>query len=111
MSSPLAQGALQGFETAPIMVDRVRPCAPNRRWKWSESAHLFTTPGNIEALHDFARRLGLKRGWFQNKRDSLPHYDLTRRKHEQALRMGAELVEARRMVEASNAWREARDGR
>ena len=57
-------------------------------------AHLGTddhTPEGVEILHTFARRLGLKRAWFQNKPDA-PHYDLTARKQTQALRLGAQLA-------------------
>ena len=57
-------------------------------------AHLGTddhTPEGVEILHSFARRLGLKRAWFQNKPHA-PHYDLTVRKQAQALRLGAQLA-------------------
>ena len=68
-----------------IWVDQMRPCRPNRNWRWCESCHLFSD-GDIVELHKFARRLGLKRSWFQDRR---PHYDLTRRMRERAIRLGA----------------------
>ena len=49
------------------------------------SCHLVAD--SIEELHGFAKLLGLRRGWFQDK--SLAHYDLTVGKRAAALRMGA----------------------
>ena len=48
---------------------------------------------HLEALHTFARRLGMKRAWFQNHRLA-PHYDLTGSKRERALELGAAFVPA-----------------
>lgn len=41
----------------------------------------------LPELHHFAARLGLRRSWFQNK--SVPHYDVSRAKRLQAIKMGA----------------------
>lgn len=41
-----------------------------------------------QELHDFAKRLGLKREWYQTK-SVLPHYDLTEKKQKQAMKLGA----------------------
>lgn len=68
-----------------VYVDKMMPCVPNARWRHDEACHLVAD--TLPELHEFARRLGLKRSWFQNKR--MPHYDLTRSKREQALRLGA----------------------
>jgi hypothetical protein len=56
--------------------------------KWS---HLFIAHGDIAVLHYFAKRIGLKRCWFQNH-PSLPHYDVHGRMFEKAIRAGASLV-------------------
>lgn len=45
-------------------------------------------PGDLEELHAFAARIGLKRAWFQRHRLA-PHYDLTVRRREAAVRAGA----------------------
>jgi len=55
------------------------------------SCHL--TADDIDELHAFARRLGLKRAWFQPR--SSPHYDLTPKRRERALELGAVFVPAR----------------
>lgn len=56
------------------------------------SCHM--TADTEEELHEFATRLGLRRAWFQAK-SSAPHYDLTIRKREQALNLGAVFKSAR----------------
>ena len=41
---------------------------------YTDSVHLVSA--DLKALHKFARKLGLKRQWFQDE-DRYPHYDLT----------------------------------
>lgn len=55
--------------------------------KWENGGHLFSS--NLDELHQFAQKLGLKREWYQGGKGHFPHYDLTWRKRLQALRMGA----------------------
>lgn len=43
---------------------------------------------DLEELHIFASRIGLKKSWFQDDR-RLPHYDLTAHKRNAALKFGA----------------------
>jgi hypothetical protein len=66
-----------------VYVDKLR----NWGWRLGPSCHLITDGPNSE-LHAFADRLGLKRAWFQ-KGTSGPHYDLTARRRELAVRLGA----------------------
>lgn len=57
-------------------------------WRGRKWAHLFSE--DLDALHAFAARLGLKRAWFQQPpKTSWPHYDVTDTKRLQALRLGA----------------------
>ena len=53
--------------------------------KWAGGGHLLTS--DLDELHEFAQKIGLKREWFQDT--TFPHYDLTFRKREQAIRHGA----------------------
>lgn len=69
-----------------IYVDQLKPA----KWGFSKSCHLFTTD-NIDDLHSFAERIGLKKHWFQND-IRLPHYDLTANKQRLAISMGAQLA-------------------
>jgi hypothetical protein len=57
--------------------------------RWSGGGHLQAD--TLEELHEFADRIGLRRGWFQSKpgRPENDHYDLSRRGREHALELGA----------------------
>lgn len=44
--------------------------------------------GNVDALHALAARIGLRRAWFQDKKD-FPHYDLTPQRRAAAVKAGA----------------------
>lgn len=62
--------------------------------------HLVSTDSE-EELHIFAKKLGLRRRWFQNERKS--HYDVTTSfMRLKAVRLGAEIVEPRQIM--SRAW-------
>lgn len=68
--------------------------------------HMVSTDDEKE-LHDFARRLGLKRSWYQDK--VRPHYDLTTNGAiNRARRRGAELVTPQALVR--RAWWNKRKG-
>jgi hypothetical protein len=58
---------------------------PNPAAAW---CHLWTDPGNEAELHALAKRMGMRREWFQNKR-RFPHYDLVARRRLDAIRLGA----------------------
>lgn len=81
------------------------------RWGWKmrgrevASCHMFTDSLDIEELHAFAQQLGMRREWFQPHRVA-PHYDLTPRRREVAVALGAHEVGRR---EASQLWRIRRE--
>jgi hypothetical protein len=58
---------------------------------------------DLDELHAFAVRIGLKREWFQGD-----HYDLIPRRRKHAVRIGALEVPARRLVEIRRRLRTAR---
>lgn len=64
------------------------------------NCHMFTI-GDIEYLHNFAKIIGMKRSWFQNK--TIPHYDLTDSRRLVAVSNGAQQVDRR---EAVRLWKE-----
>ncbi len=64
----------------------VRPSAAPAAWRWTHACHLWGD--TLGELHDFARRLGLRRSWFHDHR-RVPHYDLTGNKRRQAVLLGA----------------------
>jgi hypothetical protein len=74
-----------------IYVDR-----PIHPWKGKKWCHLVAD--DLQELHDFATKLGLKREWFQSHRIQ-PHYDITEAKREQAIKLGAIAIETKQMAE------------
>jgi Protein of unknown function (DUF4031) len=77
--------------SASILVD-----LPEWEWRSQLWCHLVSTE-SLNALHQFASALGLKREWFQNE-PSFPHYDITIFKRRQALRLGASSVSTQVLV-------------
>lgn len=61
----------------------------NVRIKWRGRLWCHLVADSLDELHDFARGLGLKRGWFQSEA-SLPHYDVTVEIREVAINRGAQ---------------------
>lgn len=74
-----------------VYVDEVMRWPTKIRCFKAGSCHL--TADTVEELHAFAKRLGLRREWFQPK--SSPHYDLTPGKRVRAVALGAEFVPAK----------------
>ena len=58
----------------------------------------LTTDNNNQKLHDFAKKIGLQRTWFQ-EHSSMPHYDLTPRLRNVAIENGARMVTSAEMVQ------------
>lgn len=74
-----------------IYVDEIREY-PSGKW-----CHLWTDETDLEKLHTLARRIGMKRRWFQ-PRPGFYHYDLTPGKRTQALKAGAVFLPLRDWV-------------
>jgi len=75
-----------------VYVDEIMRWPTKIRCFRNGSCHL--TADTLEELHALARRIGLRREWFQSK-GLVPHYDLTPGRREAALRAGAEFVPAK----------------
>lgn len=82
--------------SATIYVDEIRTYEhtqlPYKNW-----CHM-AVDGDIEHLHAFAHKLGLKREWFQDK-PKAPHYDLVPSKRAESIKLGAVPVESSILVE------------
>jgi len=78
-----------------IYVDGLRQCVMNKNWRHQTSCHLFAD--TAEELLEFAGKIGLKPGWFQNKK-RFPHYDLTEGMRRKAVAAGAVEVDAHFMA-------------
>lgn len=71
----------------PVMVDEAIFTWRGKKW-----CHLFCE--DEVTLHEFARRLGLLRGWFQKPpKASWKHYDITAGKRQKAIDLGAVAVD------------------
>jgi hypothetical protein len=73
-----------------IVVDELRTYTGMGRLS-GQWCHMLSDTGNLDELHAFAARLGLRRSWFQNKRFA-PHYDLRPSKRALAVSLGAREV-------------------
>ncbi len=76
--------------------------------RWSGGGHLQAD--SPEELHAFARRLGMRREWFQSKpqRPENDHYDLTEAGRGLALALGAIAEDRRAGTRRRQAIRRAR---
>lgn len=68
-----------------VYVDQIQNWPTTIRCFKGGSCHLIAD--TVDELHAFAKRLGLRRGWFQPS--SWPHYDLTPARREKAVDLGA----------------------
>lgn len=67
-----------------VYVDRL---PDNASWgRWRNGAHMLGT--DLDELHAFAARVGLRRAWFQSEA-TFAHYDLTASKRSLAVAAGA----------------------
>ena len=74
------------------------------RWKWRGRMWCHLTADNLDELHKFAQRLGLKREWYQGPpKTAYPHYDTVF--HAKALKLGAQLVDSRVIVRKAKELR------
>ncbi len=84
------------LDTAMIIVDQIIKW-PSARPPFDKGSYHLTTDGDLEELHAFAARIGLRRAWFQ-EHSKVPHYDLTPSRRVLALYEGAVFVEARQQA-------------
>ena len=74
----------------------------NYGWRLGPSCHM-TTDGELDELHAFAGKIGMKRSWFQPwPKSSVDHYDLTATRRADAVKLGA--IELTRL-EAAEHWK------
>lgn len=81
-----------------ICIDRLRDYG----WRFGKYCHLLSN-NNIEELHEFAHKLGIKRKWFQNK--PIPHYDLTEKRRKLAVSLGAKEITLRETAKIIKYWK------
>ena len=72
------------------------------QWRGRKWCHLVGD--SLVELHQFARRLGLRHDWFQD-RASYPHYDVTVSVRQRALELGALHGDRRTIVDRAKAMK------
>ena len=82
-----------------VRVDALMHWPGKGRW-----CHMFSDSDDLDELHAMARKIGLRRGWFQPHK-SLPHYDLRPSKRTLAIENGAEEATRRQVGAASQLHR------
>jgi hypothetical protein len=94
--------------TSPIFTDRLQIWPTERKCFKNGSSHLHCLPGWEDYLHTFALgALALDPRWHENK--LLPHYELTKRKHQLALECGAREIPDTQMRDHTRLWKQFRD--
>jgi hypothetical protein len=71
---------------------------PRLRGLWCHMMSDDLTPAGLDELHAMARRIGMRRAWFQGQKPRYPHYDLRPSKRELALQHGAQAVESTELI-------------
>jgi hypothetical protein len=93
-----------------IFVDPIQQWPTPLKCFAAGSSHLHTLPGHLDLLETFAiGALGLEARWLQHK--ECPHFDLTIRKHDQAIHAGAVEIDRKQMAAHQQLWRDFRDAR
>ena len=80
-----------------VYVDNMQPVIRNKNWRYNKACHMVAD--SLSELHAMAKRLSLKRSWFQPGTPSLPHYDLTASKRQQAVRFGVIEITDEQLIE------------
>lgn len=81
-----------------VYIDALMACLPNHTWRWSQGCHLVAD--TEDELHDFARRIGLRKAWHQaSPPHSISHYDLNAGRRKAAVAAGAVELDRRAFVE------------
>lgn len=98
-----------GVNEPAVFVDPLQNCVVTEAWKYPKSCHLFCNPGDEVHLHRFARKIGLKRQWYQDApKCKIPHYDLNDNKRAKAVAGGATEVKLSEYKEIREKWIYAR---
>ena len=88
----------QLFEMDPMLYAGRNPLARQAASHGKQWCHLWApSSGDINELHLIARKIGLKRAWFQD-RPGFPHYDLVPTKREKALSAGAVAMDLKEWI-------------
>ena len=80
----------------------------NANLSWRDKRWFHLIADDQSELHQFAKKLGLKKSWYQVPLISMPHYDITEKKRFEAINMGAIPISTAEIAEKNKAFRKAR---
>jgi hypothetical protein len=76
--------------------------------RFGPSCHLLAD--TEEELHEMARKIGMKRSWFQSgEKSSMPHYDLVASRRASAVKLGAKEITRKELYELLKQYRHERN--
>ncbi len=88
-----------------VYVDELAHYGWKLRGHRTANCHMFTDAADLGELHAIARKIGMRREWFQNHHRA-PHYDLTPQRRSAAIDAGAVPVGRR---QAARIWQARRN--
>lgn len=77
-------------------------------WEWKGRLWCHLVADSLTELHAFARKLGLRPGWFQHA-SRYPHYDLTREMRNRAIDLGAIAADRHKLVAVTTKLRREKE--
>ena len=72
--------------------------------EWRGQLWCHMVADSLQELHHFAAKLGLRRSWFQDK-TAYPHYDITLKLRNKAIRLGARMGDKQTIVSCAKELR------
>lgn len=71
-----------------VYIDALMNSPTHAKWRWTQGCHMVAD--TEDELHDFARKIGLRRAWHQpSPPHSVSHYDLNQGRRKAAVAAGA----------------------
>jgi len=87
-----------------VYVDKLFITETNKKWRFKSACHMMAD--DLEELHIFAAKIGMKKEWFQGPPEHMvPHYDLTAAKRKKAVQLGAIEADYKKVKELIRFWR------
>jgi len=92
-----------------VYVDHAIGCLVANNWQWTRVAHLMADTET--ELIRFGKRIGCKPKWLMHSRTGVPHFDVTIRMRDKALKAGAIPADRKKVVEIMKAFTAQGEGK
>jgi ethanolamine utilization microcompartment shell protein EutS len=86
-----------------VYVDDIIGCLVADNWNWTRVAHLMAD--TEKELIAFGKRIGCKSEWLQHGRLGIPHFDVTIRMRDKAIKAGAIEIDRKKVVKLMQKYR------